>query len=169
MKLIGLVLFVGLFAASTLFAQNKLSASQIEFEFVSKGVDGTIKGFQSESSVVLEDITKSVFKGSVDVKTIKTGIFLRDWSLKGKKYFNVDAYPKIFFESTRIRATESGFEVEGRLTLKGTSKTLSILFKKENNQLVGTTTLNSTDFGITIIKKRKEDNLVKVRMVLHLE
>ena len=40
----------------------------------------------------------------------------------------------------------------------------TIDFKKNGNQLIGTTTIYSSDFGITIIKKSKEANAVKVTM-----
>lgn len=169
MKFITLFLIGGLLTANSVFGQQGLSAAEIEFEFVSKGVDGTLKGFQSESSINSEDLTTSVFKGSVAVSTIRTGIFLRDWSLKGKKYFNEDAYPRIYFESTQISKKGDDYHVDGLLTLKGTQKPLSIVFSQKGSQLIGTTSLNTTDFGITVIKKNKADNLVNVRMVFDLK
>ncbi len=169
MKFISFFLVTGLLASCLVLSQQKLSASEIEFEFVSKGVDGTLKGFQSDSDINTEDITQSVFKGSVAVESIRTGIFLRDWSLKGKKYFNENAYPRIHFESRSISKQGEDYKVNGLLTLKGIEKPISILFTQKGSQLIGTTSLNSADFGITVIKKRKEDNLVNVRMVFDLK
>ncbi len=149
------------------FAQNEISTAEITFTFVSKNVDGGISGFSSSSSIDLENVSTSKFKGSVAVETLKTGNFLRDWSLKGKKYFNADTYPEISFESTSIETTNTGFRVTGNLTLKGKSKPITIDFTQKANQLIGTTTLFSSDFGINIKKERK-DNEVIVNFLLTL-
>ncbi len=150
------------------FGQAKtIKSAEISFVFVSKDVDGHISGFDSSSSIDFENPTNSKLKGSVAVKTIKTGIFLRDWSLKGGKYFDADDHPRIFFESNSIAPTADGFSVKGILTIKGNEKPITIDFKKQENQLIGTTTLFSSDFGINI-KKKREDNEVQVKMTFDL-
>lgn len=144
-----------------------IKSGTITFNFVSKDVDGHISGFDSSSSIDLDTPENSKFKGSVSVKTIRTGIFLRDWSLKGGKYFDEDEYPKIYFESSAISSTSDGFTVKGTLTIKGNDKLVQFDFKKNGQQLIGTTTLFSSDFGIAI-KKKREDNKVIVKMVFDL-
>ena len=147
---------------------TEIASADISFHFTSKDVDGHISGFESDSNIDLANPENSVFKGSVAVKTLKSGIFLRDWSLRSGKYFDADDHPRIYFESTSVSPTTDGFEVVGNLTLKGIEKPITILFQKSDGKLVGTTTLYTSDFGIDI-KKKREDNEVKVKMVYGLE
>lgn len=163
-----LFLVLMLFQTTLVLAQKGISNGEITFTFVSKDVDGSISGFSSSSSIDPENLSASKFQGSVSVETLKTGNFLRDWSLKGKKYFNADAYPEIRFESTSTEPTVTGFRVKGLLTLKGNRKPLILEFTQRGNRLMGTTTLFSSDFGINI-KKERQDNEVVVNFLLTLE
>ncbi len=167
MKKLIITLFLGLLTISSLHAQSEIESAEINFMFVSKDVDGTISGFRSESTIDVNDINNSQFSGSVSVETLKTGNFLRDWSLKGGKYFDEDDHPRIRFESTEVTGHEGGFQVNGQLTIKGTTKDISIEFKRSGNKLIGTTNLYSSDYGIKI-KNKREDNLVEVKMILTL-
>lgn len=161
-------LVLALLQSTLVLAQNGISSAEITFTFVSKDVDGSISGFSSSSAIDLDNLSTSEFKGTVSVETLKTGNFLRDWSLKGKKYFNADDYPEISFASTSVTNTDTGFEVTGDLTLKGKSKPITIDFTRKANQVIGTTTLFSSDFGINIKKERK-DNDVIVNFLLTLQ
>jgi len=165
-----LVFFIFLNCAFGLTAQQTatISSAEISFTFVSKNVEGTISGFESSSAIHLDALEDSKFKGSVAVETIKTGNFLRDWSLKSGKYFDADTHPQLTFESTDVTKTNDGYSVKGELTIKGTSKAITIDFKRNDNQLIGTTTLFSSDFGIEI-KNDREDNEVYVKFVLSLK
>ncbi len=168
MKIKLLVFLLALYPISILGQSTTIKSAEITFNFESKDVNGSISGFTSESTIDPENPENSKLKGSVTVKTIKTGIFLRDWSLKGGKYFDEDDYPKIYFESTSVSVTSDGFSVKGNVTIKNIDKPLTIVFKKNGNELVGTSTLYSSDFGINI-KKKHEDNKVKIKMVLKLD
>lgn len=168
MKLKILFFFLCLSPLMLLSQGNSIKSAEITFNFVNKDVDGHISGFESSSTFDFENPENSKFKGSVAVKSIKTGIFLRDWSLKGGKYFDEDEHPNIYFESTDVSATAQGYSVKGLLTIKETEKIITIDFVKTGNQLVGTTTLFSSDFAINI-KKEREDNKVLVKLVFDLD
>jgi len=162
-----LFLFAQITFALTAQQTTDIKSAEITFTFISKDVDGSISGFESSSSIDFDALSDSKFKGSVAVETIKTGNFLRDWSLKGSKYFDADTHPKITFESTQINKSSDGLIVKGTLTIKGTSKPITINFNREDNELVGTTTLFSSDYGIEI-KNDRADNEVKVKLVLRM-
>lgn len=168
MKIKLLVFLLALYPISILGQVATIKSAEITFNFESKDVDGSISGFSSESTIDLENPENSKLKGSVRVKTIKTGIFLRNWSLKGSRYFDEDDYPKIYFESTSVSETSDGFSVKGNVTIKNSDKPLTIIFKKNGNELIGTATLFSSDFGINI-KKKREDNKVTIKMVFKLD
>ena len=154
-------------AIPLLNAQQHITSARIEFVFISKDVDGSIKGFQSSSEYNEEELTDSRFEGSVDVETLKTGNFLRDWHLKSSKYFDTEAYPLITFKSSEVSAIENGFNVVGTITIKGISKNLTWFFKQDGNTLIGTAELFSSDFNINI-KKGREDNKVEINLILEL-
>ncbi len=161
-KLISLSILMLL--ALTLNAQEtaRISSADITFEFIAKKVKGTLSGFKSSSKINLSNITESVFEGTVDVSTLDSGNFLRNWSLKSDKYFNEDDYPKIKFKSTKIEGNSGNFIVHGNLTIKNISKPIFITFKKNGNKIVGNSTILSSDYNIVIIKKKKEENKVKI-------
>jgi polyisoprenoid-binding protein YceI len=152
-------------------AQNpsEISSAEITFNFVEKDVDGSIGGFSSNSSIHWNALENSTISGSVETETIKTGNFIRDWSLRGSKYFDADQYPHITFKSEKIALGGTDVLVDGLLTIKGISKPVQIRFKREGNQLIGTTTLFSSDFNITILKKGRDANKVIVQFNLQLK
>ena len=167
MKLYSKFLILFLLIASALSAQQTITSARIEFVFVSKDVDGTIEGFKSSSQVIPEELTSSVFEGSVAVSTIKTGNFLRDWHLKSSKYFDEEAYPLITFKSMEVTTNKNGLVVIGTITIKGISKSLTWHFEKDGNTLRGSATLYSSDFNINI-KKGRQENKVEINLILEL-
>jgi len=168
MKKLLLFLVFGSVICGTLLAQSGIQSAEISFVFISKDVEGSIGGFKSESSIDPDQFTASQLKGSVDVETLRTGNFLRDWSLKSSKYFDADEFPRISFESKEIAAQATGFKVTGLLKIKGTTKEITMDLNRDGNRLSGTMRLFSSDFGIDI-KKKREDNLVEVELSLVLE
>ena len=156
-----------LFVHGLSVAQTTITEADISFHFVSKDVEGSIGDFQSKSVILPDDPAASRFEGTVSVETLKTGIFLRDWSLKSSKYFDEDKYPIIGFVSNEIVKTGQGYKVTGYLTIKGTTKTIEMDFTEKNGQLTGTTSLYTSDYGI-VIKSERDENLVHVKMVFKL-
>lgn len=163
-----IVLFL-LFAIQQQVYGQQIANANISFTFVAKDVDGTIDGFSSTSTIDWNTPENSVIEGTVLSETIKTGNFLRDWSLRGSKYFNADEHPKISFKSTTVKRENDALLVNGSLSLKGITKPITIRFTKNGKKLLGTTTLFSSDFDITILKKGRESNKVRVQFNLELE
>lgn len=62
----------------------------------------------------------------IDAKSIDTGWPHRDEHLKTSDFFDVERYPKIIFQSDRLRATAAGWIADGRLTMHGVTKNLSL-------------------------------------------
>jgi polyisoprenoid-binding protein YceI len=141
----------------------------VGFSFVTKDVSGTLSNFSSTSVIDWDNLENSVIEGQVASETIRTGNFLRDFSLRRATYFDVDNYPIITFKSTKIETEAENINVYGILSLKGISKPITILFHKKGDTLTGTTTLFTSDFDITILKKGRESNKVTVSIVLQLK
>ena len=147
--------------------QKQITSAKITFEFPSKNVKGTISGFESQSKIDWKNPSNSLFKGSVEAATLDTNNGLRNWSLRGSRYFNVKEYPKIEFVSSKIEQQSNRWLVNGLLTIKGITKSVDIVFTKEEGVLVGNATLYSSDYMINI-KKTRDDNLVKVNFKFYL-
>lgn len=163
-----LFLFVGF--SFGLRAQGvQIKSAEVSFTFVKKDVTGSIAGFSSTSKLDWNDLEGSVIAGQVETETLKTGNFIRDWSLKSSKYFDADSFPLIRFKSDRIVTDKDNFLVFGTLTLKGISKPIEFIFSRAENSLTGTTTLYTSDFDITIFKDNRESNKVIVTLNLELE
>ena len=147
--------------------QADLTSQEISYVFEYKDVAGTIGDFRSSSKVDMEKLEDSYFEGSVGVGSLKTGNFLRDWAVKGRKYFNEDDFPRIEFRSTKVLKSEKGIRVEGQLTMKGKTNPLIIQFQRTEKGLTGTAELSTSDYGISI-KKKREENKVTVTMKFEL-
>lgn len=65
-------------------------------------------------------------RGTVDVASINTREEKRDAHLKSADFFDAEKHPKLTFESRELRQGKDGLEVVGDLTIRGTTKPLTI-------------------------------------------
>jgi len=90
----------------------------------------------------------------IDPASINTRQEYRDKDLRSPKFFDVEKFPTLTFESTKVVAGEgNSLTVEGNLTMHGVTKpvALATTFLGANEKAAGfeaTTTLNRKDFGI---------------------
>jgi polyisoprenoid-binding protein YceI len=107
--------------------------AKAKISFAVKGPFGTVHGNFSGLTATIQfsekDLAGSSLLASVEVKTISTGIKLRNSDLRDKEvWFNAAKYPKITFKSKKIEKTAKGYKALGDLTLKGTTKSIEIPF-----------------------------------------
>jgi polyisoprenoid-binding protein YceI len=123
-----------------------------------KGRFAPIKG-----SLALDDaeVTNSRIEASVDAASIDTGEPQRDAHLRSADFFDVEKFPTLSFQSTRVaRTREDELAVTGDLTIHGVTR--SVVFTVEGpsapakdpygNIRVGlgaTAKINRKDFGLT--------------------
>lgn len=62
----------------------------------------------------------------IDTKSIDTGWPHRDEHLRTSDFFDVEHFPAIVFQSDSLRAAPNGWTVDGRLTMHGVTKRLSL-------------------------------------------
>ena len=134
--------------------------AEIAFNFLDDDVDGVFAEFSFTGQVDLNDLSNSVFSGSVETKTIDTNNWLRSRHLRAKKYFNAKDFPKINFKSTTISGTKMAFQVNGTLEIKGIKKAVVWKFTNNGKTLKGTTTINTIDFDIEIHEDRQRNKTV---------
>src|SRR5687768_4162366 len=74
-----------------------------------------------------EDLASSSARGIVKVASITTDEEQRDAHLRSPDFFNVDEYPEILFESTRVEAIDDeSSHVIGNLTMHGVTQEVKL-------------------------------------------
>lgn len=150
MKTAILILFTA-FGFQSIAQEIVESESRIDFKIKNllvNTVKGTFSGMTGEVTFMENDLKNSKFNVCVDASTVNTGIEKRDEHLRTEDFFHVEKYPKICFESNSITKTESGFKTEGKLTMHGVTKEVSIPFLNGENTLVGSFILNRKDYSV---------------------
>ena len=106
------------------------------------------------------DPSKSSITVVIESKSIDTGWPHRDEHLRTADFFDVEKYPTIVFQSERLTQTASGWRADGKLTMKGVTKEVSIPFRllrpptrsPESNWMLinaqGALKIARADFGI---------------------
>ena len=98
----------------------------------------------------------------IDSRSLDTGWPNRDKHLRTSDFFDVETFPSITFQSTRLTRSADGWVAEGRLTLHGTTRPIAVSFQflpgspawsSESRWMtlnaVGSVRLARKDFGIT--------------------
>ncbi|SFJ58447.1 YceI family protein [Myroides guanonis] len=125
-------------------------------------VDGKFDKYEGVYNGTSDDLTKGVFKFSIDAKSINTGIEMRDQHLTSPDFFDVEKYGQLNFESTKItkvKGSENQYKLVGFITIKDIKKPITFdltygghLADDGNGlQRMGIqakATLNRFDFGI---------------------
>ncbi|MFT3934677.1 MAG: YceI family protein [Chitinophagaceae bacterium] len=128
--------------------------STVKFSIKNFGINtgGDFKGLQGEIEFDKANPEKSSFSVSIDANTVNTDNDSRDNHLRKEEYFDVQKFPKIEFKSEKISAKGSDFVASGKLTIKGTTKSVSIPFKAEAKDdgylFEGSFQLNRKDYKV---------------------
>jgi polyisoprenoid-binding protein YceI len=121
-----LILLISTFS----FAQN---SSSIDFVIKNLGfnVDGHFNTFTIDTEFDSNENLKKI-TGTIQVKSIKTGIENRDEHLLEEDYFNVEKHKAITLKSTAItKKTIGNYRVKSNVTIKGKKKEITIPVKVE--------------------------------------
>ena len=95
----------------------------------------------------------------IDAASIDTREDQRDAHLRSADFFDVEKYPELTFESTRISGGPGAFTVDGKLTIHGVTRDVALTgeFEGRTNDPWGGVrvgyaahaTINRKDFGLT--------------------
>ena len=147
--------------------------SEIRFSIRNLGIGrvyGKFTGFSGTISYNDRDATHSSARASIQTASIDTRIRRRDEHLRGKTFLDSAAYPVMTFESTSVELNGAEGICSGKLTLRGITKEVRILFKitpGERLRVAADFTLNRRDFGISY--NALIGNEVKVALSLEAE
>ncbi len=109
----------------------KVQSSSVTFKIKNAGltVDGSFGEVTADIRFSELHYTEASIEASVKVKTISTGIDLRNNHMKKEEYFNEAIYPEIRLKSTLFSKEKSGiFKSFLKLTMKGITKDVIIPF-----------------------------------------
>ncbi|MGW7003230.1 YceI family protein [Streptomyces sp. NPDC054933] len=124
----------------------------------------TVRGQFSEHEGKLyldgSDPSRSTAEVVIKVASIDTNQEQRDGHLRTGDFFDAETYPEIAFRSTSAQRLDAEtYRLTGDLTIKGTSKPVSVdfifngsakdLYGNERVGFEGSTTINRTDWGLT--------------------
>jgi polyisoprenoid-binding protein YceI len=122
-------------------------------------VRGRFGAFQGTLTLDSEHPERSHVIAEIDATSIDTGTPDRDRHLRSADFFDVEQFPKLSFESTRIEALGGDrYAVHGRLTLHGVEREVTLAAEygglgkdpwgKERAMFTASGSLNRSDFGL---------------------
>ena len=123
-------------------------------------VRGAFTDFDGSLHIDVDNPAASKATITIQAKSIDTRNQMRDDHLRGNDFFDMATHPEITFVSTSVdKTSESEFTLTGDLTIKGTTKPVSIPFEYTGSVIdpwgndragfEGSVTVNRTDWGVT--------------------
>ncbi|WP_249869966.1 YceI family protein [Oceanobacillus saliphilus] len=122
---------------------------------------GTFDKFDAVIETNVEDLTDAKVEVTIETASVNTRNEDRDNHLRSADFFDSETYPTMNFAATDIKKKSANeYEVNGDLTIKGTSKpvTLDVTFEGQSKDPMGgnivagfsgKTSINRKDFGLT--------------------
>lgn len=127
------------------------AASAVSFNVQKLGfltVKGSIAALDGTLTFSKEAPDQSNFEVSLSPAVIQTGHAKRDEHLRSKDFFHVNDFPKIQFVSTSVQAVDNDYQVTGRLSMLGVTKTVVIPFSFSAGDFVGQFSINRLDYQL---------------------
>lgn len=122
-------------------------------------VRGRFAGFNGTVYYDAKNLEKTSVTVSIDVSTIDTDNDWRDNDLKSANWFDVEKFPKMQFQSTSAIETSNGLIIEGLLTIKDVTKSVTLNMSKGSGVLkdvrgdaqiifTGNLTIDRTEYNV---------------------
>jgi len=147
--------------------------SNVGFSIPILGGLSHVRGKFSDFAVTItyddKDVTKSTVRAVIKAASIDTGIERRDAHLRTADFFEVEKYPEIIFESTRVEQKGKQLIAHGTFTMHGVSKEIALPFTingvkqgADGKTTLGVTAraaVNRRDYGINFARPDNPDFL----------
>jgi len=135
--------------------------SEVQFKvkhLVISTVTGTFNSFEGSLEAEGEDFDGAKASFALDVDSIDTNVADRDAHLKSDDFFNAEQYPKLTFEGTLSKISDSEFKLTGPLTIRDVTKEVELIVEYGGSMVDG---YGQTKAGFEISGKinRKEFGL----------
>jgi len=132
----------------------KDAGSEVKFNIKNFGLNvaGSFQGLKGMIKFSPANPAAASVNVSVDAATVNTGNKARDKHLVKEEYFDAGSYPTLRFVSVRISGKDGSYTMEGNLTIKGITKSISFPFTAtaiaNGYRLQGQFKLNRKDFKV---------------------
>lgn len=121
-------------------------------QFKSKDPTGVFKTMKGTIKFDEADLENSKFDLTFDVSSISTGNGMMNKKAQIAEWFDAAKYPQIKYVSSKIEKSGDGYNVIGKLTIKGTTKDKTVPLKvvKSGTDLTfsGSFVVNRMDFKV---------------------
>jgi polyisoprenoid-binding protein YceI len=120
----------------------------------SVAIQGTFDQWDATLTFISPDVTTAVLDVRIQATTVDTGSGLKDRTLRGDDFFDVDQNPLITFKSSKVVQTgPDTFEVDGDFTIRGVTKpeklTLAVSGKGTGSaEISGSMAFDRKDYGM---------------------
>jgi polyisoprenoid-binding protein YceI len=125
---------------------------------VINNVKGSFKDFAGTIEYDGKDVLGLKADGTIQVKSVDTGIAKRDDHLRSPDFFDVEKYPDIKFQGERVEKHGESYAMIGKFTMHGVTKDIEIPFSvtgpvkdpwgQMRIGMEGHLTLNRQDYGV---------------------
>lgn len=124
-------------------------------------VKGQFTGVSGKLTLDEADVASSRIEATIEAATINTREADRDKHLRSADFFDVEKFPVLTFQSTRVQRTADGeLAVDGELTIHGVTRNVTFAVEGPTapgkdpwgNTRIGlsaTTKINRKDYGLT--------------------
>jgi polyisoprenoid-binding protein YceI len=123
-------------------------------------VRGAFHEFEGSAHLDGADPAKSTARVVIKTESIDTGVEQRDQHLRTNDFLDAPNFPEITFRTTAVEVrSDTDYRVTGDLTIKDTTRSLTIDFEYTGNAvdptgnlrvgLEGSVTISRKDFGVT--------------------
>jgi polyisoprenoid-binding protein YceI len=85
-------------------------------------VRGAFRRFSGAIALDAQDVTASSVSVSIEAASVDTGVEQRDGHLRSADFFDVEKYPALTFQSTKVEKGGSGLRVTGDLTIRDVTR-----------------------------------------------
>ena len=145
-------------ATALAFSQTKtVDVEKSTIRWVGKKITGQHEGFINLKSGELE-MNENKITGGYFVVDMES-LYCTDLEgeskgnleghLKSDDFFGVEKHPEASFRFTNVKANENGdHEITGNLTIKGITKTQTLVLSMAENKTVGTMVIDRTAFNV---------------------
>lgn len=187
-RIAALALLLG--ATSIAYAQSKTLSidpnhSEADFSITHMAISRVHGQFSHITGTIVLD-AKNMSKSSVDatipVKTVDTGVTMRDNDLRSNHFFEVAKYPTMVFKSTSVTPDSGGYKVIGNLTIHGVTRPVTLQMEPLGKPVTlrgqihrgfqATTSLNRENFGLKWNSMLPDGNAMignEVKITLNVE
>ena len=122
-------------------------------------VRGSFKEFSGTAHIDTANPAASSVSLTINADSIDTGVADRDAHLRSSDFFGSEEHPQLTFVSTDVSRDGDEWTVTGDLTIKGTTKPVTVVFEETGSAqdpfgntrvgFEGSATINRSDWGLT--------------------